>query len=64
MESSENNYQKINAEILDIPNDTNYWFVRANSGAMYYEDFFNNNYIAIDSDGLSVSNFLSMPSTI
>lgn len=64
MESSENNYQKINAEILDIPNDTNYWFVRANSGSMYYEDFFNNNYIAIDSDGLSFSNFLSIPSTI
>lgn len=49
---------------MDIPNDTNYWFVRANSKAMYYNDFFNNNYIAIDSDGLSFSNFLSISSTI
>lgn len=38
-------------ELLRIPDDTKYWFVRAGSKAEYYDDFAYNNYIAIgDSD--------------
>ena len=64
MTATEKKQQMIKAEILDIPDDTNYWFVRANSGAMFYDDFLNNNYIAVDSDNLGFGKFLSIPSTI
>lgn len=39
--------------VLNIPNNTRYWFVRAGSKAEYYQDFYLNNYIAIgDNDVL------------
>lgn len=50
--------------IIDIPSSTSYWFVRANSQAQYYTDFQLNNYVATDSNGLSVKPLLEIPSTI
>lgn len=50
--------------VLDIPSTTRYWFVRANSQSQYYEDFLYNNFIAIDSNGLSLTKLFEIPSTI
>lgn len=49
-----------NEEILQftkIPDDTNYWFVRASKGARYYKDFMINNFIAVAS--ITNLNFIS-----
>ena len=50
--------------VLDIPEDTRYWFVRANSQSQYYEDFLFNNYIAVDSNGFSLDTLFEIPSTL
>ena len=50
--------------VLDIPSTTRYWFVRANSQSQYYDDFLYNNFIAIDSNGLSLTKLFEIPSTI
>lgn len=39
--------------ILEIPDDTGYWLVRADSGK-YYEDFFLNNFIAISDNEITL----------
>ena len=49
---------------LDIPEDTRYWFIRANSQAQYYDDFQLNNYIAIDSNSLPLQDLTHIPTTI
>lgn len=51
-------------QVLDIPSNTGYWFVRANSRAKYYEDFKKNNYIAVDSNTLPISKLFEIPATI
>lgn len=53
-----------NVNILDIPDDTRYWFVRANSQAQYYNDFLINNYIAVDSNGIGLDELLSISTAI
>lgn len=40
--------------ILNIPANTKYWFVRAGSQAKYYQDFMLNNYIAIGDNVVSL----------
>lgn len=40
--------------ILNIPANTKYWFVRAGSQAEYYQDFMLNNYIAIGDNVVSL----------
>lgn len=50
--------------ILDIPENTKYWFVRANSQSQYYDDFRYNNFIAVDSNGFKLSTLFEIPSTI
>lgn len=50
--------------VLDIPSNTKYWFIRANSKAQYYEDFKLNNYIAVDSNSLSLKRLLDIPETL
>lgn len=42
-------------KILEIPTNTNYWFVRA-QGGKFYDDFLENNFIAIDDNDLSIEN--------
>ena len=42
--------------VLKIPDTTNYWFVRANSHGEYYQDYYLNNFIATDSNGISIEN--------
>lgn len=46
--------QKNKAElpILEIPLSTNYWLVRAGAKAEFYEDFKNNNFIAVGSNDI------------
>ncbi|UQF11984.1 hypothetical protein [Vagococcus lutrae] len=39
--------------ILEIPTDTNYWFVRAQSG-LYYDDFLENEFIAIGDNDINI----------
>lgn len=51
-------------KILDIPSNTQYWFVRANSRAEYYDDFLQNNYIAVDSSSISLNTLLDIPQTL
>lgn len=51
-------------EILDIPDTTKYWFVRANTAAEYLVDFYNNNYIATDSSNQRLIDFITIPSNI
>lgn len=51
-------------EILDIPSNTQYWFVRANSRAEYYDDFLQNNYISVDANSISLSTLLEIPQTL
>ena len=51
-------------DVLDIPEDTRYWFVRANSQSQYYEDFLYNNYIAVDSNEFSLATLFKIPSTL
>lgn len=36
-------------KFVKIPDETNYWFVRASRGARYYKDFMVNNFIAVAS---------------
>lgn len=36
-------------KFVEIPDETNYWFVRASRGAKYYKDFMINNFIAVAS---------------
>lgn len=36
-------------KFVKIPDETNYWFVRASRGARYYKDFMINNFIAVAS---------------
>lgn len=50
--------------ILDIPSDTKYWFVRANSQSQFYDDFKYNNFIAIDSNNFDLSKLFEIPSTL
>lgn len=38
--------------ILEIPKDTKYWVIRANGGE-YYDDFFDNNFVAIGDDKIT-----------
>jgi predicted Mrr-cat superfamily restriction endonuclease len=51
-------------DILDIPSDTKYWFIRANSRAEYYDDFLKNNYIAVDANLIQLSTLLDIPQTL
>lgn len=51
-------------KILDIPDNTHYWFVRANSQAQYYDDFLLNNYIAVDAHSFLLKTLLDIPTTI
>ncbi|MGQ2286277.1 hypothetical protein ACT5YT_03335 [Leuconostoc suionicum] len=39
--------------VLQIPNDTKYWFVRAGTNASFYQDFKFNNYIAIGDNSVT-----------
>lgn len=50
--------------ILDIPSDTKYWFVRANSQSQFYDDFKYNNFIAVDSNNFDLSKLFEIPSTL
>ncbi|MEE6725526.1 hypothetical protein PS391_04360 [Pediococcus acidilactici] len=50
--------------ILDIPEETRYWFVRANSQAQYYTDFLTNNYVSIDLNGVRLSDLLNISPAI
>lgn len=50
--------------ILDIPSDTKYWFVRANSQSQFYDDFKYNNFIAVDSNNFDLSELFEIPSTL
>lgn len=40
---------------LDIPIETKYWFVRASTKARFYDDFRNNNFIAIGHNSVELS---------
>lgn len=50
--------------ILDIPAETHYWFVRANSRAEYYEDFKTNNYISSDANGVPFLDLMKISTAI
>lgn len=50
--------------VLDIPNDTKYWFVRANSQSQFYDDFKYNNFVAVDSNNFNLSKLFEIPSTL
>ena len=50
--------------VLDIANDTNYWFVRANGQSQFYDDFKYNNFIAIDSNNFPLEKLFEIPSTL
>ena len=41
------------SSILEIPNDTGYWLVRADGGK-YYDDFFLNNFIAVSDNEITL----------
>lgn len=42
-------------ELLGIPSETKYWFVRAGKGAKYYQDFLLNEYIGLDSNKIALN---------
>ena len=44
-----NNENEDILQFTKIPDNTNYWFVRASKGARYYKDFMINNFIAVAS---------------
>lgn len=46
--------------VLKIPDTTNYWFVRANSRGEYYQDYYLNDFIATDSNGISIENIVDI----
>ena len=46
--------------VLKIPDTTNYWFVRANSRGEYYQDYYLNDFIATDSNGISIENIVDV----
>lgn len=64
MSQMNTNDDTLSMDILDVPNSTKYWFVRANTAAEYYTDFMTNHYIAIDSDNQNLYELLGIPSTI
>ncbi|MDM5233834.1 hypothetical protein [Lysinibacillus pakistanensis] len=41
------------SNILEIPNDTGYWLVRADGGK-YYDDFFLSNFIAVSDNEITL----------
>lgn len=41
-------------DLLEIPNDTQYWFIRSGSNAEYFDDFAYNNYVAIGDSGITL----------
>ncbi|MDW0113745.1 hypothetical protein QT711_11155 [Sporosarcina saromensis] len=47
-------------KILEIPNDTKYWLVRADGGK-YYNDFLLNNFIAISDDEITLDAISKFP---
>ena len=47
-------------KILNIPDDTKYWFVRANSEGEYYQDYYLNNFIATDSNGINIEDIIDV----
>ncbi|WEV42935.1 hypothetical protein OZX56_05145 [Lactobacillus sp. ESL0684] len=63
-DTNDSKTMEFKGDILNIPDDTNYWFVRAGSGAIYYDDFYINNYIGEDSNGLNLYNLYSIPTSL
>lgn len=51
----------IEADFLEIPNTTKYWFVRAGSKAEYYRDFKLNNFIAIGDNEIKLNTLKDIP---
>lgn len=47
--------------VLYIPNNTKYWFIRANTKAEFYDDFQYNNFIAIGDNDVSLSELKNIP---
>lgn len=50
--------------LLEIPSETKYWFVRAGKEARYYQDFFYNEYIGLDSNGVSLNSLCELSKEI
>ncbi|MCC4421895.1 hypothetical protein LMB96_06040 [Limosilactobacillus reuteri] len=47
--------------VLYIPDNTKYWFIRANTKAEFYDDFQYNNFIAIGDNDVSLSELKNIP---
>lgn len=47
---------------LEIPEDTQYWFCRANGGE-FYEDFKKNSFIAVENDGINLDQLTLLETT-
>lgn len=60
----ENAKKVLEEEVLDIPESTKYWFVRANSRAEYYEDFKTNNYISSNANGVPFLDLMKISTAI
>ena len=64
IELDKNKENTLIASILNIPNNTKYWFVRAGIHAKYYEDFYLNNYIGAEANGMHLLELYSIPQTL
>lgn len=49
-----------NAGILKIQDNASYWFLRAASGAAYFDDFQYNNFVAIGDNDVDLNSLLSI----
>ena len=50
--------------VLSIPDNTKYWLVRANSKAVFFNDFKYNNFIAIGDNYVKLSDLNRIPSVL